>query len=109
MSSKPRPPRKAYNKLGSKEEQTKATGHLDNDASPKKDDLSGNGNSGNDTDTDSSFTDIEIDDGNEFSDSDYGELKLLSNSIRMFRALVKLFPVLSIGKAKGRSEGDSFV
>lgn len=32
-----------------------------------------NGNAGNDTDTDSSFTDIEIDDGNDFSDSDYGE------------------------------------
>lgn len=66
-----RPARKNYNKLNSKEDASRSrTDNLDNVAACKEEECSGH-----ETDTDSSFTDLELDDRDDFSDdSDYGML-----------------------------------
>lgn len=83
-----RPARKDYNKLrgddnvtkGDKDTSTTTTTtnnttatteeHLDN--APNYTNVYGVNNEPQDTDTDSSFTDLELDDRDEFTDSDYG-------------------------------------
>lgn len=69
-----RPARKDYNKLtgnGNDDQQNDITAAiLDNDPAYKKNCIV---NGANDTDTESSFTDIELDDRDDFSDSDYDE------------------------------------
>lgn len=74
--SENRPARKEYHKL-SGDDQTakkKSTDLLDNDNACNKDSTDCVGGNSLDSDTDSSFTEIEMDDRDDFSDdSDYGE------------------------------------
>lgn len=71
-----RPARKEYNKLSGEDQTAKkeSTDLLDNDSARNKDNADCVGGNSLDSDTDSSFTEIEMDDRDDFSDdSDYGE------------------------------------
>jgi hypothetical protein len=71
-----RPARKNYNKLTGEDVSRTRSDHLDNVDSCKEEQCAKH-DANNDTDTDSSFTDIELDDRDDFSDdSDYGEFPL---------------------------------
>lgn len=68
-----RPARKNYNKLSGEDISRTKTEHLDNVDACKQEGCTTH-DTNNDTDTDSSFTDIELDDRDDFSDdSDYGK------------------------------------
>lgn len=73
--SESRPARKEYNKLSGDEQTTKKSSEfLDNENACNKNSTDCVGGNSLDSDTDSSFTEIDMDDRDDFSDdSDYGE------------------------------------